>query len=101
MKKALFAFILSLIIQRFFLPDMLQSRIVDAVNNTEGFRCELDDVDLVLYRGADKLNNFKVINTENNVQLPIFKSRPNKHGYTGNLIGKEKRVKGHSRNASG
>ncbi|XOV67827.1 MAG: DUF748 domain-containing protein [Fluviicola sp.] len=56
---------------RIWLPYYIKNELVSAINAEEGYYCELEDVDLELYRGAIILENLRVYITDNNVSEPF------------------------------
>jgi hypothetical protein len=75
MRKIGIGIIAILLFVRLMLPGYIQNSIVEAVNATEGYRCELHDVDLALYRGAIQLDSFRIFATDNTVELPFFSAK--------------------------
>lgn len=60
-----------LIAVRIWLPTYIRKELVASINAVEGYSCELEDVDLALYRGGMVLENLKIELTENNVSKPF------------------------------
>lgn len=70
-RMVLYIILLFLVAVRIWLPYFLKDRLVAAVNKSEGYECQLDDLDLALFRGAMILEGFKIQVTTNNIKKPF------------------------------
>jgi len=64
--------IVGLIAFRLYLPYLIKNRTIAAVNSTPGYACAIDDVSLMLYRGAICIEGFKILITTNKVDEPFL-----------------------------
>jgi len=73
MAKWILGIVLVLLVAfRVYLPYLLKGRIIAAVNSVPGYACSVGDIDLMLYRGAMCLEEFKIMVTTNEVKEPFI-----------------------------
>lgn len=71
-KVILIVLIVALIAFRLYLPTLVKERIIAAINSAPGYACTIDDVDLMIYRGAMSIDGFKILITDNDVEEPFI-----------------------------